>query len=454
LKSIKISKNPYLLFLPFLLFYIVFVLILYSQTLWGDEIRHVAYARNLSQGFYSPPPPGISLDVGPGYPLLILPFIALHIPLICLVLMNAVFNYLAVIFLYKALQQIVPFRAALIFSLFLGCYFNSFEFMALAYSESLTLFLVSLVVFLLIKAFNPDNLIKTKKYIYLCGFIIGVLALTKIIFGYVLTFMLLGCGVLWVMNRKSINYRKSIFILLIGLATTAPYLIYTYHLTGRIFYWGTSGGNNLYWMSTPYKGEFGNWVADPQLKHDSIHIRGGIHDSRRGGQLNIKNRNNYIPGGEDSLDLHHIKDYEEINKYQGIEKDDVYKKFVINNIKSHPDKYIENCISNVGRILFNYPYSYTIQKPQTLLRLPLNGIVAVFMFLCMIPTFINWRKIIFPIRFMLFLILLYFGGSILGSAETRMFTAVVPVLLFWIAYIIQKSIKIKLKFEENGKSTG
>ena len=269
LKNIRLPKNPFLLFLPFLLFYIVFILILYSQTLWGDEIRHFAYARNLSQGFYSPPPPNISLEVGPAYPLLILPFIALHIPLICLVLMNAVFNYLAIIFLFKALQQIVSFRAALVFSLFLACYSNSLEFIALIYSESLTLFLVSLVVFLLIKAFNPDNLIKTKKYIYLSGFIIGYLALTKIIFGYVLMFMLVGSGLLWMINRKSINYRKSVFILLIALATTAPYLIYTYHLTGRIFYWGTSGGNNLYWMSTPYKGEFGNWVADPVLKQDS-----------------------------------------------------------------------------------------------------------------------------------------------------------------------------------------
>ena len=323
--------------------------------------------------------------------------------------MNAVFNYLAIIFLFKALQQIVSFRAALVFSLFLACYSNSLEFMALLYSESLTLFLVSLVVFLLIKAFNPGNLIKTKKYVYLCGFIIGVLALTKIIFGYVLMFMLVGSGLLWMINRKSINYRKSVFILLIALATTAPYLIYTYHLTGRIFYWGTSGGNNLYWMSSPFKGEFGNWVADPQEKHDSISMKGGTHTVHTGGQLNLKNRNNFIPGGMDSLDLHHLKDYEEINKYKGVEQDDVYKRLVINNIKSHPGKYIENCISNVGRILFNYPYSYTIQKPETLLRLPLNGIIAVFMLLCLIPTFINWRKIIFPVRFMLFFILLYFG---------------------------------------------
>ena len=78
----------------------------------------------------------------------------------------------------------------------------------------------------------------------------------------------------------------------------------------------------------------------------------------------------------------------------------------------------------------------------TLLRLPLNGINVVLLLFCIIPTFKNWKKIIFSIRFMLFFALLYLGGSIFASAETRMFTVIVPILLFWIAYIIQKTVKI------------
>jgi 4-amino-4-deoxy-L-arabinose transferase-like glycosyltransferase len=417
--------------------------------MWGDEIRHIAYAQNLLHGFYSPPPPNMNLEIGPGYPLFLLPFIVLHIPLICVSLMNAILTYLTVVFLFKALQQIVSFKTALIFSLFLACYYNSLEFMALMYSESLTLFLVALTVYLIIKTFNPEKPIKINKYIFLTGFFIGLLVLTKVIFGYVLLFMLIGTGLLWIINRKSINFRKCFFVLLIGLATTSPYLIYTYHITGRMFYWGTSGGNNLYWMSTPFPGEYGNWAPIP--KNSPYNSLDNADNIQGGGELNLKNRENFIPGGEDSLRIHHLKDFEEINKYQGAEKDDAYKIFVINNIKSHPYKYIENCISNIGRIFFNYPYSYTYQKPGTLLRLPLNGIIVVLILFCLIPTFINWRKLIFPIRMILFIVLLYFGGSIFGSAETRMFTAIVPMLLFWIAYIIQRSIKFNWAFEEGKK---
>jgi hypothetical protein len=444
MRTIKITRNPFLLFLPFLLFYIGFILLLYSNILWGDEIRHFAYARNLLHGFYSPPAPDISLEIGPGYPLLILPFIGLHIPLICLKLMNAVFSYLSIILLFKALKRIVSFRVALIFSLFWACYYNFLELMALVYAESFTIFLVSLVVFLLLKAFSKNDVTKTKKYSYLAGFTIGYLALTKIIFGYVIPLMLIGSALLSLTNRKAANYRRSAFIFLIALITTLPYLIYTQHITGKIFYWGTSGGNNLYWMSTPYEGEYGNWNPSLKSGSDSAILMSDSNDMQNGGSLNMKNRNNGIPGSQDSLKSHHQKDFDEINKYKGIERDNAYRRIVINNIKLHPAKYIENCISNVGRILFNYPYSYSFQKPTNLLRLPLNGIISVLMLFCLIPTFINWRRIIFPIRLLLFVALLYLGGSVLASAETRMFTGIVPILLFWIAYVIQKSIKINM----------
>jgi hypothetical protein len=50
-------------------------------------------------------------------------------------------------------------------------------------------------------------------------------------------------------------------------------------------------------------------------------------------------------------------------------------------------------------------------------------------------------------RFFAFFVLIYLGGSLFGSAETRMFTIIVPVLLFWIGYIFEKKFTVKLKFE-------
>ena len=78
----------------------------------------------------------------------------------------------------------------------------------------------------------------------------------------------------------------------------------------------------------------------------------------------------------------------------------------------------------------------------------MNGIILTLVLLSLFPTIINWRRIIYPVRFMLFIVFLYLGATSLVSSETRMFALIVPVLLFWITYIIDRSVKIKLKFDE------
>jgi hypothetical protein len=153
-----------------------------------------------------------------------------------------------------------------------------------------------------------------------------------------------------------------------------------------------------------------------------------------------------MPNYPDSIiayDKANLKAVAALKEDRALEQDDAYKKAAIENIKNDPKHFISNCFSNVGRMIFNFPYSYALQKPSTLLRLPLNGLILVLMIFSILPTFINWRKIPYAVRFMLFVSLIYFGGSLLGSAEIRMFTVIVPVLLVWVAYTLHKAVKIK-----------
>ena len=422
----KITKNPFLLFSPFLILFIIVAFIFPTIGRSGDEVKYLELAENLVHGFFSPPPPNVNLGNGPGYSILLMPFIALHLPLITITLMNSVFCYLSIVLLFKVLLQVTTFNKSLIFSFFWGCYVNLYKWIPLIYTEILAPFLIILLIFCLQNAFKIEDIRKRKRYIFLSGFVMGYMVLVKPVFGYVLLFMLAGSAFLWIIKRQSLNYQKGIIILLIAFATSLPYLIYTYNLTGRILYWGSSGGNNLYWMSAPYEEEYGSWMTYPS---DSV-------DKKR-----------FYAGGIDSIFLRHQADFEEINKYTGAEQDDAFKKIAVKNIKSHPVKFIKNCFSNIGRILFNYPYSYTPQKPTTLLWLPQNGLIILLALFSLIPTVINWQKIPYPIRFMLFFVLLYLGASVLGSAENRMFNMAVPVLLIWIAFILQKTIKVSLKFK-------
>jgi hypothetical protein len=264
--------------------------------------------------------------------------------------------------------------------------------------------------------------------------------------------MLVGCLIIWLFKRKNSNYKRAVTILLIALITVLPYLIYTYNLTGRVFYWSTVSGNNMYWMSSPYTNEYGNWMDASKLDSVSIHSVKADHQIQFGGNLNLKNRVTEIPGYYDSIRANHLQDFEKVYEYKtAVEQDDAFKHIAMQNIKSHPVKFIQNWFSNIGRILFNVPYSYKIQSPYGLLRLPMVGVLVLLILFCIIPTLMNWKKIPFSVRFMLFFVLIYLGGSTLGSAEIRMFTLVVPIILLWIAFILVKTIKIKFTFLDNSK---
>jgi hypothetical protein len=440
----KLLRNPFIFLLPFLLFAIAVVLFVSNNENYGDEIRYLDYASNLTKGYFSNPYPYIDLGNGPGYPLILTPFVASHAPVIILKLLNPVFYYFSIVFIFRSLKILVPFKFAVVVTFIWALYPNLLSELPHVLPEIFASSLVAVIIFCSLSGLRKDAGIKEYKFLLLAGIAFGFLILTKPIFGYVLLTMYCGIFLFWMLKIKNTNYKKTIILLSIAFIVTIPYLIYTYQLTGKMFYWSSFGGNNLYWMSTPFKGEYGEYYRYP-----------------------FRQMPYAIEGSVDSLKKHHDKDFEEMLKNpevrkaniingkivfdlsNGIAQDDLLKEIALKNIKSHPLKFIENCISNVGRILFNYPASYTLQKPSTLGRLPINGTLIVVVIFCFIPTLLNWTKLDFSIRFLLIFGLIYFGGSLFGSADTRMITKIVPVILIWISYILNKTIRAKLRYEDS-----
>jgi 4-amino-4-deoxy-L-arabinose transferase-like glycosyltransferase len=422
MKNLKLTRNPYLLFSPFLLLFIVIVFRFHSDTFKGDESGYLYFATNLLEGFYSPPAPAINLWWGPGYPMLLVPFTALRLPLNCIILMNAVFQYLSIVLLFKATLYFVGFRKALIISLFWAFCFSSYRYLAFILTEPFTIFLIALLVLSLTRAFKDQ----INKYVFISGFILGYIALTKVIFGYVILFLLIWNIILLIKNRKENDYRKTALILLIAFTTVMPYLLYTYNLTGRLYYWGNSGGMSLYWMSNPYENEYGSWVnekliqdkMDPDLECTTALLK-----------------------------MNHQKDINEILKYQGVERDDAYKRIAIQNIKNHPVKYFKNIVANISNLLFDFPQTYTYQR--TILKIWYFSIFFTLMLISFILTIINWRGIPFYIKFIIVFAFIYIGGSSLVSVANRQFVIIMPALLVWIAYVFDKSILVKIKFDKN-----
>ena len=419
----KTLRNPFLLFLPLLLLYVLCIYIRFSPIDIGDEGRFLYYANNLLKGSYSPPYPDIYLVSGPGYPLLIAPLIALGASKMLIVLLNAVMLYLSVVFVFKTIHQMLSFKVSFIFALSWGCYYMAYQNLALVSYEVMSYLLITILFYCVLKAFQKDQP-NANKYLYLSGFALGLLILTKIIFGYVVMLLLPLTALSLLVYRYKKNLRRLLGILSIGFLILVPYLVYTYSITSRVFYMGT-GSDNLYWMTTPYDDEYGDWKG---------HLN----------QNPIEYSNYNTPDADSVLQAHHGKNYEKLDTLRGLQLDDAFKEMAIKNIKEHPGKFAGNILFNISRMIFHYPYSYAYQKPKTTLIFPINAIIFTLTLLALIPTLCNWKKILFPIRFMLILTLVYIGGSLVGSAEARMLVPIVPVLIVWFAYVYQKTVHIRI----------
>ncbi|HEY8783379.1 MAG TPA: glycosyltransferase family 39 protein [Mucilaginibacter sp.] len=419
----KFTRNPWLIFSPFLFYYAYFIIKNKWPTLYGDEIRYVDFAHNLIHGFYSPFPQHINLWNGPGYPLILVPFIALKIPVVYITLLNALYQYLAIVFLYKALRLAANNKIALLFSLLLAIYPNSLSILPILYTEAFTCFLVSSFIYAVtLYAIKGNN-----KYLLTAGFVLGYLTLTKIIFGYVLIICLAACLMLLLFKKSKSYYLRSVKILLIAFAVTIPYLAYTYHITGKAFYWGNSGGMSLYWMSTPYENEYGDWKV-PDLTNNQYPT---LFKSAEVIAILKKN---------------HAKELSFILKHNEVEQDELFKQKAIGNIKKSPLKFIRNYFYNFSRMLFNFPYSYAYQDASIVGNIIIGSLVLWTTVIGIILTGLNWRRIVFPVKLVLLITGVYLLLSGALSAYPRQLDVMVPVLLFWLGYLIANTKRIDLKF--------
>jgi hypothetical protein len=168
-------------------------------------------------------------------------------------------------------------------------------------------------------------------------------------------------------------------------------------------------------MSSPYKNDLGDW-----------------HDFKA-----VKSR--------PELAKNHLKFFEELKRLSFTEKDDRFKKRAIENIINNPLKFLKNWLANIGRLLFNYPYSYTPQKLSTYFYIIPNMFLVVFSILCIYPTYKGRKLIPFEIHSLLLFTLISFGGSSLLSAYNRQLWPLVPILFLWMSFVFVKILRLEIR---------
>lgn len=404
----------YLRLLPFLILYLVLIkLWVLPKYLVGDEPRYIMFSKNLLNGFYSPPFPNINLWSGPGYSIFITPFIALDIPFFIIRLLNGFLLYFSLIFIYKTILIYSSKRVAFISTVLVGLYFPAFQMLRFMITETLSWFMISLICFSFIKYWKHGSI--SVKYLVLTAFSIAYLAMVKVIFGYVIVTMIFITAAFYFTAKHRMVAKKSLLVFGLSLIFCLPYLIYTYNLTGKPFYWTNAGGMTLYTMSTPYAGEFGDWSRSTQLRVNPNHA--GFMDS--------------------------------IAKLTPLERDNAYKSVAIKNIISHPNKYAINWVANLGRMFFEYPFSNRKQDVNSLFYMFPSMFVIVFISMALLITMLNFRLIPFEFILLLLFFLSYLFGSSLVSAYSRMFYITLPFWIIYVSYVFNNFITVKTKHRVN-----
>jgi hypothetical protein len=308
-----------------------------AQTLprpeFGDEWRYLYYARNLLHGFYSPHD-RVFLANGPAYPLFLVPFVkfawidgARYA--------NAAFHAGALTYAWLILEAKVRSPWSFVAVGLLGLYFPTEEFLPLLYTEVLCSFLV------VAWTYHALRIDRGRAHVIAAGLCLGVLALTKVIFGYVLVAFLLIAAVGWRRGWAS-RFRAHTAQAVLAFALCVPYLGYTYSLTGKVFYWSSVGANSFYWLTTPYPDEFGDWYHQGWVQRNPIlrahHL--ALFEATSGLAQNPN-----LPVQEQLLNL------------STPETAEVFAQVSRRNVREHPLKFAKNWLWNLVRLFLDVPVS-------------------------------------------------------------------------------------------------
>jgi hypothetical protein len=408
--KLKYRQIPLVLLL-LLIIYCAIILLFAGRTLVGDEVGYSMYADNITHGFYTD-----SNDVNiwwdPGYPLILTLFKILHFPVILTKLFNSIFYFIAIILFYKISISFAEEDKALLFTFLLGLWPPYIRQLIYLNSEPLSCMLITIIFYC------SYFLLKNKEFNYtkiiLFSLALGYLAFTKAIFGYVIVACIIILILIFAFPKNKTPVKIHLFALFFAIVFCLPYLFYTYNLTGKLFFWSNGGWVNIYHSTTPFSNEYGNWLGNdvyednPQAKQN--------HKEALNETINLK----------------------------ALEKDDKFKELGIENLKNHPVKFIYNWFCGLGRLMFNYPFSYSYQKPDTYFFILPNMFLFTFLFIS-IWILIKYRKM-FPYEFSFTILfsIVYLGGTSLVATVARYTALIYPLFFSIILYVFTKIIKIKI----------
>lgn len=434
--NFKKGQKEFFYLLPILIIYVGLIFIVGRDNPIGDGERYWQFSENILNGFYANKDlsPGFLWN-GPGYPLFIAFLRLFNLTTFSITLFNSLFIYLSSVFFFKTLINYLSFNKSLFLSYFMIASNLTLPIYATyLYTEPITLFLVTLILYFIFKLFKTDK----NKYIVYSSIAFTFLILIKVIFAYFLPIL-----VILLFFLKDIFLRKIFLTLVLSLLFTLPYQIYTYNLTQKVFYWSDAGGDLLYWISSTEEIDLGQW----QEKNTPL-LKETIKDKYSNLNPNLLNSlNDKIFENRNKV---HGAFLDSIKNFNGIEKDNALKHKALKNIKNNKLIFLKNWLFNVSRLFTGSPTSLYFKPPNTPIRSLINIALSsflLFIYLISVCIFIlNPKKHDKYVLVIFLFFIIYLGGtSLLAVQSQRFLIPITPALFLFSGIILNNTIKLKIK---------
>jgi hypothetical protein len=342
------GRHPWLLLLPLLVVYVAAAFLFPNHP--DDEAAYVELAHRLVDGRYvagdedallDDDPVSPDLWFGPGAPAVLAPLAAVDAPIEVFRLVGPLALFGGMLCFYALARERWGARVALVSTYALGSYPPFLALLPNVHGEPPAIFFASAAMLGVSRMLGRGG----SKSFVMTAAALAALALTRVAYGWVLTVVLFLLLMMAFVRRPDPVALRSAKVVALALLLCVPWLAYTAAKTGRPLVWGNSGSLSLYWMSSPYDGDSGDWrqandvFTDPELApHRSFFA------SLRG--LSLAEQNAEI------------------------------EREAIGNIVDHPLAYAGNVAANGSRLLVNAPYSDSRWKANDLFYALPNAVLV------------------------------------------------------------------------------
>lgn len=379
------------------LYVLVTVLFAPSPDPKGDEGPLLSTATRLLHGGYADhgnPDATEWIWHGPGVPLLLVPMVALHLPLaVVRALVGPPLLLLAAVLIHRLLGRAVAprlaRRGAVAFALFVPLWGLLPQFR----KEPLALVLLVGGLLATAHALGGDG----RRFAVLAGLCFGGLALTRLEYGWVVVGLFVVWTVRWLVVARDRRRARSLVLAYgVALLVCVPWLLYTHSLTGKVAYWGNASGLSLFWMAPGSPSSLGDWHGIPEV----------LRDERLASERPF---------------------FVALARHPPLERDVILQRVARRRIRADPARYVRNLAANASRMLFGFPFTF---------GRPLVATVAYALLSAVLLGWVAWALVRLRRRredlpretlpFALFGVLTFLV-HLPPSAEPRMLTLLVPL---------------------------